>query len=327
MDAKKELRLIEDILEKINTTLTAEELLSYALTKLSNYYEYTSCGIITYDKMTSELKMKISKGLSHTFVKKFHAGGTKDIVEEVFKKSDSLLITEDHPHFNREEYKFEHEYETLYITPLKVGGEIIGAIYFDSVKEGGFANEDLSFFRDFANICSLILAHSNLSDYITRTTDHDSLTGLYSYKYFHEELNREMHRAARAKYPITLFLASIGHLSDFNSVYGHIAGDQAIINIANIIKGIIRENDIPARYGNKFVIIFPDADGEQVAHVAKRICEAMENEKFKEKDPKPILRIGISSYPKDGEEEKELVAHAEKNLYESKRKGGNVYTL
>jgi diguanylate cyclase (GGDEF)-like protein len=326
MDAKSELKLLEDVLEKINTTLTSEEVLSYALTKLSSYFQYTSCGIVSYDKVAGDLKMKISKGLSHQFVKKFHSLETKAIIDEVFKKSESILITEDHPHFNREDYKFEHDYDTLFITPLMIGGEIIGVIYFDSTKEGGFTQDEIAFFKDFANVCALIIAHSSLTEYIAKTADHDSLTGFYSYKYFHEELDREMMRAKRAKYPVTLFLASIGHLSDYNSVFGHIAGDQAIITIANIINNTIRGNDIAARYGNKFVIIFPDAEAEKVSNVAKRICDNMSEEKFKGKDPKPIIRVGISSYPKDGEDEKRLITHAEKNLYESKRKGGNAYT-
>jgi diguanylate cyclase (GGDEF)-like protein len=135
-----------------------------------------------------------------------------------------------------------------------------------------------------------------------------------------------MTRAGRAKYSVTLLLASIGHLGDFNSVYGHIAGDQAIITIADIIKDSIRSNDIASRYGNKFVVIFPDAKSEQITVVAKRICKKMDEEKFKGEKPTPILRIGLASYPKDGKDEKKIITHAERNLYESKRKGGNAYT-
>ncbi len=272
MDAKKELRLIEDILGQINSNLTSEELISYALNKLSGFYQFSSCGIITYDKISSDLKIKISKGLSHKFVKQFHSMKTKLIIEEVFKDGGSLLITEDHPHFGKDDYKFEHEYDILYVTPLKIGGDIIGVIYFDSTNKEMFSSDDLEFFNDFANICALIIDHSTLQEYIIKTSDHDSLTGLYSYKYFHEELDRELKRAERAKYPVTLCIASIGHLADFNSVYGHIAGDQAIIKISNIIKDTIRSNDIPARYGNKFVVIFPDATAENVCNVAKRMC-------------------------------------------------------
>ena len=50
------------------------------------------------------------------------------------------------------------------------------------------------------------------------------------------------------------------------------------------------------------------------------------SKEFKGKNPKPILRIGISCFPKDGRDEKKLITHAERNLYESKRKGGNIYT-
>lgn len=326
MDAKKELKLLEDILEKINTQMTSEELLSYSLTKLSDYFQYTSCGVIVYDRVTNDIKMKISKGLSHHFIKEFHSKKTKVIVEEVFKKGEPKLITEDHPHYMRDDYKFEHEYDTLFITPLKLEGEVIGAIFFDSTRAEGFSQDDLDFFKDFANICSLIISHSTLTEYISKTANHDTLTGLYSYKYFHEELDREMKRASRKGYPVTLFLASVGKLGDYNSVFGHVAGDEAIVRISEIIKENIRSNDIPARYGNKFVIIFPDAKNEDIAHVAERICQQMDVEKFHDKDPRPVLRIGLSSFPKDGEEEKKLITHAEKNLYESKRKGGNTCT-
>lgn len=326
MDAKKELKLIEEILEKINSKMTSEELLSYALTRITKHYDYTSCGIIVYDKVKGDLKIQISKGLSQQFIKDFHTKRNLPLIEEVFQKEDAILVTEDHLHHKKEGYRFEHDYEILYITPLRIGGEIIGAIYFDSEQKEGFSQEDLGFFRDFANICALIIDHSNLVDYINKTADHDTLTGLYSYKYFHEELDREMKRAERAHYPVTLFLGSIGHLGEYNSVFGHIAGDQAIITISQIIMETIRRNDIAARYGNKFVIIFPDAEVESVSHVAERICHKIDKEAFKGSDPRPVLRIGLASFPKDGGEEKKLITHAERNLYESKRKGGNVFT-
>ncbi len=325
MDPKSELKLIEDILSKINSKMTSEELISYALTKICSVYDFLSCGIITYDKMTGDLRVKISKGLSHQFVKTFHEKKTKGIIEEVLKNEMALLINKDHPHYNKEEFRFEHDYEVLYVTPLRIGGEVIGAIYFDSTNKDMFSESDLNFLSDFANICALVIDHTNLLDYIVKTSDHDSLTGLYSYKYFHEALDREMMHAKRADYPVALFLASIGHLGDYNSVFGHIAGDQAVITTANIIKECIRSNDIPARYGNKFIIIFPESDAQGVSQLAERICKRMDDEAFKGKAPKPTLRIGIASFPRDGMEEQELITHAERNLFEAKRRGGNSY--
>ena len=89
----------------------------------------------------------------------------------------------------------------------------------------------------------------------------------------------------------------------------------------------MRDTDTASRYAARFAVLFPDTGSDGAKKVAERICSDLnESSVFKDKQPSLTLRIGIASFPENGEDEDTLVSTAEKNLFESKRKGGTSIT-
>ncbi|SDK82430.1 GGDEF domain-containing protein [Natronincola ferrireducens] len=123
------------------------------------------------------------------------------------------------------------------------------------------------------------------------------------------------------KQPISLLMFDIDNFKCVNDFYGHIVGDECIKKIVEIVKKTIRTTDYVGRYGgDEFIILLPNTD----IHQTKQIAES-----FKEKigtitNPKVTVSIGIACYPKDGETVKELIEHADKGLYFSKKRGKNT---
>lgn len=319
--------VINEIINGFASRLSHEEALNLAVKKAMDALKGSTGAIITVDKKGCPA-IKAARGLSNDYIKTFYAGCGKQIVSDIVKTGKGLLITKQDPRFNKEGYRFENDYKALFAVPLSIHGKTIGMMYADSSDAKVFSSKNQKIFTDIANLCSIIIDHEANASGLQEAFRLDSMTGLYSHIYFYEELHREIKRTSRTKHTFALLIASIGHIGEYNSIYGHLAGNEAIKAIADIFRQSIREIDIATRYGNRFAVIFPEADSRAAKAVAERICSKLSSSNiFKDKKPALTLRIGIASFPKDVDNETNLINLAEKNVFESKRKGGNSITI
>jgi diguanylate cyclase (GGDEF)-like protein len=102
----------------------------------------------------------------------------------------------------------------------------------------------------------------------------DPLTGVYNRAALEEFGERSVRHAARLTAPLTMAVFDLDGFHNLNSKYGHIAGDLALTQFAQILQGSTRGSDFVARYGgDEFVALLPDTDAAGVQHVLKRITE------------------------------------------------------
>lgn len=133
----------------------------------------------------------------------------------------------------------------------------------------------------------------------------------------------EIERAARYGRHCSLALLDIHHLRRANDARGRDLGDSLIAQIHDLIRQQLRQSDQVFRYGgDEFVLILPETDFAGAATVARRICEQADELCRKLSLPTDVrLRAGVSSFPQDAEEPKQLFLIADSRLRESKRAG------
>lgn len=323
--------IINEIINGFTSRLSHEEALGLAVQRIVDMLKCKSCAIITVDKKGCPT-IKTARGLSNDYIKTFYAGCGNEIVSDIIKTGKEILITKQHPMFNKDGCRFEHDYKALFAVPLSIHDRIIGMMYMDADAAANdaayFSNEERKIFSDIANLCSIIIDHEMNASGLQHAFRLDNMTDLYSHRYFHEELHKEIKRALKTGHPAAILIASTGHINEYNSIYGHLAGDEAIKAIADVFKKNIRDIDLAARYGNRFAVIFPEIDSNAAKKIAEKICsELISSNIFKDKKPALTLRIGIASLPKDVDNEMDIINLAEKNVFESKRKGGNSITV
>ena len=102
----------------------------------------------------------------------------------------------------------------------------------------------------------------------------DPLTKLWNKRYFNIRLAEELNRRQRTGSSLCIALIDIDDFKSINDQYGHAAGDEALINIANIFKRDTRNIDIVTRWGgDEFAILFPDTKLERGISIANRLKE------------------------------------------------------
>lgn len=160
----------------------------------------------------------------------------------------------------------------------------------------------------------------------TKCASHDGLTGVYNRRTFDIILADEFDRASRYGRELSLLVMDIDHFKQVNDTYGHVAGDQILIEFAQEISKQLRGVDLLARYGGEeFVVILPETSMEMALLIAERIRKSIEEQQYQANDD--IIRIttsaGVCSYPDQANTAEELIHHADSALYEAKQTGRN----
>jgi diguanylate cyclase (GGDEF)-like protein/PAS domain S-box-containing protein len=150
----------------------------------------------------------------------------------------------------------------------------------------------------------------------------DALTGLFNRRFLFERLEYEMKRTHRSQKPLSVILMDIDYFKQVNDQYGHLVGDQVLIQVAKLLQHSVRKTDMVGRYGGEeFLIVLPDCSAAEGSKVAEKIRTAIQEAVF-DSDLKITISGGVAEY-KDQSIEK-LVDDADHYLYEAKRNGRNV---
>jgi diguanylate cyclase (GGDEF)-like protein len=155
----------------------------------------------------------------------------------------------------------------------------------------------------------------------------DPKTELFNMKHFNQVASAEVERAARFSRPLSVLLADLDLLREVNNKYGHMAGDQLIRRVADVIRQAVREYDLPARFGgDEFAVLMPEARMQDAAAVAERIRRDVSAIDFKAPDGSPLtmtVSVGIALFPAHGRNPAELLAAADRAVYRAKALGRN----
>jgi diguanylate cyclase (GGDEF)-like protein len=154
----------------------------------------------------------------------------------------------------------------------------------------------------------------------------DPLTGLYNRLKFDEALASELSRARRYGTPLTLILYDVDHFKRINDTHGHQVGDNALVQLSQIVSTQIRNTDLLARWGGEeFVILSPGSDGEMARQAADKLAAAIERTLFDEVGT-ITCSFGITQHA-HGDSADMLIARADLALYRAKTGGRNRVEL
>jgi diguanylate cyclase (GGDEF)-like protein len=190
----------------------------------------------------------------------------------------------------------------------------------------GLEPKDKEKFAILAHQFALALRRLKLYKDIETLAITDGLTGVYTRRYFIERFDEEIQRSSLRKSSLAFLMIDADNFKSVNDQHGHLAGDQVLKEIANIIQENVREIDIVGRFGGEeFCVVLPDTDLEGSRLVAERIRKSAEKRVIKAYDStlRMTLSIGLAIYPSDGKLLEELMDKADWALYRAKSQGRN----
>lgn len=169
-----------------------------------------------------------------------------------------------------------------------------------------------------------------LSETLKSLAFYDSLTGLPNRNLFHDRLSLAMAAARRTRDGFALLSIDIDHFKLVNDSFGHDAGDELLRQIAARLQACLRTTDTVARLGgDEFVAILAQVlDPEVAAKMAdKLLASCCGDYELHGNRLRVTMSIGLSLYPRDGQEADILLKRADLAMYRAKATGKNRYQL
>lgn len=215
------------------------------------------------------------------------------------------------------------EGDDLFAFPIRCGEHLAGALFLG--LPAGIRDHSLyPRMQEFASFLGVALDNISMLNEIRLESRIDHLTEIYNFRFAMEELQREIDRARRFGQSFSILMIDLDHFKEFNDRYGHLAGNDALREIAQLFRRSVRSVDTAAKYGgDEFILILPNTDRGGAAKLGVRLLEEMRRIPLG-RDFHVSASIGVATFPDDADQLRELIESADKALYRAKGEGGST---
>src|SRR5215469_4497467 len=211
--------------------------------------------------------------------------------------------------------------------PLVSQGDTLAVLHLRRGGAEGLSEDVQRLASALAEQLSLAVGNLRLQETLRSGSERDPLTDLYNRRHLEISLQRELARAQRHSFPVSLVMMDVDHFKDFNDSNGHEAGDEVLRNVALVLKRHTRVEDVACRYGGEeFLVVLPDCPVDDAYAKAEAIREAIAQLCVFSRGialPRITASLGIACYPEDGQRMEDLITEADSALYRAKSSGRN----
>jgi diguanylate cyclase (GGDEF)-like protein len=203
----------------------------------------------------------------------------------------------------------------LALLPLFFQDENLGYVAFDA--------EDLKPLAMVVMQLASAIKSAQLHNKVLELSLTDGLTEVFNRRYFEILLQKEAERSQRYNRGLAVVMIDIDRFKEYNDLFGHPAGDEALRAVARAIScGARRGLDVVTRFGgDEFAVILPETDYDGARIVAENIHGQVRAET---RLLRPLtISLGIASLHGEHLRARELVGQADRALYQAKHQGGN----
>lgn len=240
-------------------------------------------------------------------------------------KSQLVLNPLDHPNFDSEVDGMIHDEPSSMITlPIISKGRVLGLLVFVTRKnEKDLTQEKRALVDTFSDYIAIAVENSMSHRKVQDLTITDDLTKLYNSRYLPVVLERELSRSRRYREELSLVFLDLDNFKEVNDRYGHMAGSKLLTEFGDFLYDKVRSSDVGIRYGgDEFVLILPKTPKQAAIKFVARTIEELRAHRFLRNsglDLKITASFGISSFPEDGETVDQIIASADRAMYEVKK--------
>lgn len=332
-EIKIEKRKMESILgffEDIDAINEMSPLMKFCVTGVANILESGTCLVLLEDEETRQFIVKGNRGVDEDIARRIHADSNDPILGHVLIGRNTLFV---------ENIEYDKRWKNVARPPFLGRSFIIAPLEFEDKIKGviivtlkrtelqmdiPYNQIDLKILNIIAGKMSSTLEKIQLYDELNVKTVVDPITKVYNYRLLSESLDREIEQFKREQRPFFVYMMDIDDFKSYNDTFGHLEGDELLINLGKILNAQVRKTDIVCRYaGDEFCVVLSNTTLEGAVTPAQKIIKAVEEFQFKRV---VTVSIGIAGY-EEGMTKKDLIAKADKALYEAKHGGKNNYVV
>ncbi len=318
-------RRLYAFVKRLSRTSDANSAHRCILQAISREVRARTGSLAVYDRTERALLVSATYGYPQAIVDHLRIQPGKGVIGEAFSSRRAAVVEAD-----AGSSRLRYHTNSYIALPLVVAGECLAVVTVtDRVDGQAFTSRDLGSARLLAAPAALALSQHRLSASVaelTRAATVDPVTGLFNRRHFEAHIQAEVQRSRRQQQDLALLMVDIDDFKRINDTLGHLEGDRALRDVANLLRRGVRIFDLCARYGGEeFAIIMPGATRDVAVQVAERIRVGMHERSAQGAAPLTVS-IGVGILSADDSVE-DLIDAADRALMVAKSAGKNVVKI
>ena len=321
-----------DLFSQINFKLSESDILNKYRHLIHYFFKYDCLTFSMLDTDSKNANIKLIDGIKKYLPQENHFNVNGTINGLPYVKNCKINSSNNKYNlFRFSSSEQNHELENSFLGfPILVNDNPWGAILIERFNNQAFNENDEKL---LSLICKALQAnmlwhieYQNMYENAIK----DGLTGLLNHKTYMDRAKEEIERGRRFQHRLVFLIFDLDKFKRINDTLGHPYGDYVIRTTSNIIKKNVRSIDLVARYGGEeFAVVLVNTNTEAALTVAKRIVKNIEEYNFtmNNNDVNMTISCGLSEYPSDSDQLKDLIQFADEGLYKTKDNGGNDVTV
>jgi diguanylate cyclase (GGDEF)-like protein/putative nucleotidyltransferase with HDIG domain len=205
--------------------------------------------------------------------------------------------------------------------PLESAGNVLGVLTLYHVEKDAFTKDHLRILLGISPKIGMSIENALRFRQVESSATTDFLTSLPNARSLFLHLDSELSRGRRENHPLAVLVLDLDGFKQVNDRFGHLEGNKVLSAVASGLKTACREYDYVARMGgDEFVVLLPGMKPHDVENKIMHFRQVVSDACV---DPfgrnKLTASIGVATFPRDGADAEELLAEADRRMYEEKR--------
>jgi diguanylate cyclase (GGDEF)-like protein len=168
-------------------------------------------------------------------------------------------------------------------------------------------------------------------DRVSKLAVTDDVSGFHNTRYLHRYLDRILENPAARPISVSLVFFDLDNFKRLVDAHGHLLGSKALREVAQTVAHVLEQDDRLVRYGgDEFIVILPRQAKEEALLKVARMRQAILSTLFLQREginAHLTASFGVASFPEDAKDKRELLAEADRCLFQSKTEGKNRVTF
>jgi diguanylate cyclase (GGDEF)-like protein len=356
--ANERLRIVTRIGRSLTQSLEPKDILMRMWTELSGSIDLTWLGFGIYSPASGEIEFPglINDGVLQKASSVFLTDESSLAALCVREKrvlsygtsNEARAALGDHPVIT---FASASVMETVLYLPLFRENDIVGVMTVQSDRDHAYSDDIIEMLEAVASFTAIAVENARIMIRLNEMNqiisgekaqvekaalasswlaEHDSLTGLSNRRFLERVLDENIRLATLEDHSIAVFFADLDDFKKVNDMYGHDAGDRALMAVAERLLSVFRDGDYVARVGgDEFVVAAPGVkDMNSIAAMADKVVASFDEPLTITEGPISVsMSVGVALFPEHGRSSQELISRADEAMYSIKRTGKGAWRM
>ncbi len=325
--AHREIYALYEIAQSMGTSLGVADTMALIASKLSNLIPFSSCALYLQEESGDLLRCRFATGIDAELLQPLAIMSGEGLVGWVGRNQRALVNARPSADLEAGGQPATTSLQSALVCPLILNEQLIGTLALYHTEPGCYTDDHRRLLERVAEQAAAVVNNSILFEQTKRDSLTDPLTGLPNTRFMFVHLTRELARAERLDTEVSLLVMDLDGFKEINDSHGHHIGDNALREVAHVLRNGIRPYDICVRYaGDEFVVVLSGCGAAEAEQKQRELQKAIEQIPFEVRPGKTVQlgsSFGFAVFPRDGLAYETLLSTADRRMYQDKamRKG------